>query len=452
MKHLSIKLRLSLLYTIAMTLVIAVVLTLLFSISSSEVLSNVRNDLERRVNESFRDISVLNNELIFDADFFEVQDSIYLSAYNEDSLTLLYGRIPYGFDYDLAFKEGQVRDIKVGEHNYYVYDSLVPVDGYGNLVIRGIISYDDAEQEFRTTLRIALILLPLLVVMTAVIGYLMSKRAMQPVARITNTVKEIREREDLSKRIALEGGSDEIYVLAKTFDELLDDIERSVDREKKFTSDAAHELRTPLAVEKMAIEDAMKKTKPNSKIYDDLKIIATKNEMMTKMVAQLLLLARADQGRVKIQKEVIDVAELLEALCLEFKELAKDKEITLEYAIDKDARLKVDETLFVRMINNVLENALKYSKRATTIRVVLKKEDDFIHLSIKDEGIGIKKDNLDKIFERFYQEDDSRSDNSAGLGLAIVKWIADVHDAKIKVSSKENEGTTFSFTFPNIKR
>ncbi len=452
MKQLSIKLRLSLLHTVAMTIVVAIVLALLFSISSSEVLSNVRNDLEKRVNESFNDISVLNNELIFDADFFEVQDGIYLSAYNDDSLSLLYGRIPYGFDYDLAFAEGQVRDIKVGEHNYYVYDSRVLVDGHGNLVIRGIISYDDAEKEFKTTLRIALVLLPLLVIMTAIIGYLMSKRAMQPVSKITNTVKEIREREDLSKRVDLKKGSDEIHVLAKTFDELLDDIEKSVDREKKFTSDVAHELRTPLAVEKMAIEDAMKKTKPHSKIYDDLKIIANKNEMMTKMVAQLLLLARADQGRVKIQKEVIDISELLEALCLEFKELAKDKGISLEYAIDKEIRLKVDETLFVRMINNVLENALKYSKPATTIKVALKKEDDFINISIKDEGIGIKKANLDKIFERFYQEDDSRSDNSAGLGLAIVKWIADIHDAKISVISKENEGTTFSFIFPGIKR
>ena len=416
MKHLSLKLRLTLLHTLVMSIVVAIVLGLLLSISSREVLSNVQNDLERRVNESYEDISVLGNELIFDSDFFEIQDGVYLSSYNEDSLSLLYGRIPYGFEYELPFEEGKIREVKSGENNYYVYDSLVPIKGYANIVIRGIVSYNDAEKEFETTIKTALILFPLLVALTAVAGYLLSRRALRPVSKITKTVKEIREKEDLSRRVDLGEGKDEIYTLAHTFDELLKDVEKSVEREKRFTSDVAHELRTPLAVSRMAIEDALDKA-TDEKILEDLSILKNKNEMMAKMVSELLLL------------------------------LAKAKEIEVEYEIEDGIYLEIDETLFIRMIDNVIENAIKYSFENSKIKIILKRKDDTIILSVQDKGIGIKEENLTRIFDRFYQEDESRNEKSAGLGLSIVKWIAQKHDAEIKVQSTPNKGTTFTFIF-----
>ena len=446
MKHLSLKLRLTILHTLVMSIVVAIVLGLLLSISSREVLSNVQNDLERRVNESYEDISVLGNELIFDSDFFEIQDGVYLSSYNEDSLSLLYGRIPYGFEYELPFEEGKIREVKSGENNYYVYDSLVPIKGYANIVIRGIVSYNDAEKEFETTIKTALILFPLLVALTAVAGYLLSRRALRPVSKITKTVKEIREKEDLSRRVDLGDGKDEIYTLAHTFDELLKDVEKSVEREKRFTSDVAHELRTPLAVSKMAIEDALDKA-TDEKILEDLSILKNKNEMMTKMVSELLLLSRADQGRITLSKERLDISSLVEMLALEFKELAKAKEIEVEYEIEDGIYLEIDETLFIRMIDNVIENAIKYSFENSKIKIILKRKDDTIILSVQDEGIGIKEENLTRIFDRFYQEDESRNEKSAGLGLSIVKWIAQKHDAEIKVQSTPNKGTTFTFIF-----
>ena len=168
---------------------------------------------------------------------------------------------------------------------------------------------------------------------------------------------------------------------------------------------------------------------------------------MAKMVSELLLLSRADQGRITLSKERLDISSLVEMLALEFKELAKAKEIEVEYEIEDGIYLEIDETLFIRMIDNVIENAIKYSFENSKIKIILKRKDDTIILSVQDEGIGIKEENLTRIFDRFYQEDESRNEKSAGLGLSIVKWIAQKHDAEIKVQSTPNKGTTFTFIF-----
>ena len=144
----------------------------------------------------------------------------------------------------MDFRDGRVRRQKAGSVEYYVLDMSYAPEENVNLMVRGIISITDAEESFRITLRLALICLPLLVVLTAVLGYFMTRRTLRPVAHITETVRAIREEEDLSRRIGLGEGRDEIYRLASTFDSLLEQIEDSMNREKQFTSDVSHELRT----------------------------------------------------------------------------------------------------------------------------------------------------------------------------------------------------------------
>lgn len=179
----------------------------------------------------------------FDSDILELENGVYLSVYDMDG-TLLYGKIPYGFDQSMDFRDGQVRRQKTGSVEYYVLDMSYAPEENVNLMVRGIISITDAEESFRITLRLALICLPLLVVLTAVLGYFMTRRTLRPVAHITETVRAIREEEDLSRRSDW-GGKGEIYRLASTFDSLLGQIEDSMKREKQFTSDVSHELLHP---------------------------------------------------------------------------------------------------------------------------------------------------------------------------------------------------------------
>lgn len=129
----------------------------------------------------------------FDSDLMILEDGVYLSVYDKNSQELLYGRIPYGFAYDLPFESGNLRTITAGENDYSVLDLEHTVNGRP-VLIRGVISISDAERDFRYTLRLALILSPLMIFLTAVCGYLLSRRALYPVSKITKTVQEIPER------------------------------------------------------------------------------------------------------------------------------------------------------------------------------------------------------------------------------------------------------------------
>lgn len=448
MKKLSLKARLVLLHTGVMILVVCVVLALLFSISSHEILSNVESTLEERTADAFHDIDYEDGRLKFDSDLMDLEDGVYLSVYDKDSQELLYGRIPYGFVYDLPFKEGDVRTIAAGEKEYYVLDMEVSIQNHQSVVVRGISSISDAEQDFRFTLHIALILFPLLIFLTAVCGYLMSRRALYPVSKITKTVQRIQKERDLSKRIQLGEGSDEIYTLARTFDELLEAVDTGMKREKQFTSDVAHELRTPISVVLMQCEELLQGNHLDEEGRREVKVIHRKVSSMSDMISQLLLLSRADQGREKLDLERLNFSELGEMAVEEFSGIAGEKDIAVEAKIQPGIYGKADQTLMIRLWSNLLQNAIRYGKPGGHIWVSVEKEENQIRMSVKDDGIGIAPGDLPHIWDRFYQADPSRNSESSGLGLSMAKWIVEAHRGQISAVSELGKGTTFTCIFP----
>lgn len=448
MKKLSLKARLVLLHTGVMILVVCVVLALLFSISSHEILSNVESALEERTADAFRDIDYEDGRLKFDSDLMDLEDGVYLSVYDKDSQELLYGRIPYGFVYDLPFKEGDVRTIAAGEKEYYVLDMEILMQNDQTVVVRGIVSISDAEQDFRFTLHIALILFPLLIFLTAVCGYLMSRRALYPVSKITKTVQRIQKEKDLSKRIQLGEGSDEIYTLAQTFDDLLEAVDTGMKREKQFTSDVAHELRTPISVVLMQCEELLQGNHLDEEGRREVEVIHRKVSSMSDMISQLLLLSRADQGREKLDLERLNFSELGEMAVEEFSGIAGEKDIAVEAKIQPGIYGKADQTLMIRLWSNLLQNAIRYGKPGGHIWVSVEKEENQIRMSVKDDGIGIAPKDLPHIWDRFYQVDPSRNSESSGLGLSMAKWIVEAHHGQISAISEPGKGTTFNCILP----
>lgn len=448
MKKLSLKARLVLLHTGVMILVVCVVLALLFSISSHEILSNVESALEERTADAFHDIDYEDGRLKFDSDLMDLEDGVYLSVYDKDSQELLYGRIPYGFVYDLPFKEGDVRTIAAGEKEYYVLDMEILMQNDQTVVVRGIVSISDAEQDFRFTLHIALILFPLLIFLTAVCGYLMSRRALYPVSKITKTVQRIQKEKDLSKRIQLGEGSDEIYTLAQTFDDLLEAVDTGMKREKQFTSDVAHELRTPISVVLMQCEELLQGNHLDEEGRREVEVIHRKISSMSDMISQLLLLSRADQGREKLDLERLNFSELGEMAVEEFSGIAGEKDIAVEAKIQPGIYGKADQTLMIRLWSNLLQNAIRYGKPGGHIWVSVEKEENQIRMSVKDDGIGIAPKDLPHIWDRFYQVDPSRNSESSGLGLSMAKWIVEAHHGQISAISEPGKGTTFTCIFP----
>ncbi len=452
MKNLSLKQKLTILYTILMTINICAVLAVLFSLSNREILSSVQNRLRESVAGAFDDIEMDDGKLDFDSDILELENGVYLSVYDMEG-RLLYGKIPYGFDQSMTFQDGLVRRQKAEQGEYYVLDMSYAREENMNLMVRGIISITDAEESFRITLRLALICLPLLVILTAVLGYFMTRRTLRPVAHITETVRTIQEEEDLSRRINLGEGRDEIYRLAATFDKMLEQIEDSMKREKQFTSDVSHELRTPLSVILMQCDSLLSHDSLPDEILEEITVIQRKAGGLSRMVSQLLLLSRADQGREKVTMETLDFSGLSEMAAAEMAVMAEEKGIRLETNISPGVMLYGDETLLIRLWLNLLQNAVTYGKEGGCIYMSLQEEGEAVTGSVKDDGIGISAEDLPHIWERFYRADSSRNDvGSSGLGLSMVQWIINVHNGTIQAVSEPGRGSTFTFCLPKEKK
>ena len=460
MKRISLKLKLTLLYTFFMAMLTCAALAILFSLTNREILSSTQSRLERRVQESVEDLDYDDGKLEVDSDIYSVTRDIYLSLYDSD-MYFLYGRVPQGFDQQPELADGVTRTIREGNHSWYVYDLSFPLAPDYTIYVRGITSVTDAEASFTVTLRFALILLPLMVLATAVIGYCFTKRPRFPVRQITSTVREIRADAALSRRIGLTEQSgesdknptnmDEIYTLAATFDDMLGELEKVFDREKQFTSDVSHELRTPVGVILAQCESMLRDSSLSEAQQADVRLIERKAKSMADMISQLLFLSRADQGTQPLNREVIDLSGLTEMTVEEGQMLAdsQGRGIRIEAEIEPEIEAWADETLYIRMLVNLISNAVRYSYDNGVVEVSLSTEGEDVCGAVRDHGQGIPADALPHIWERFYQADSSRTDGShSGLGLSMVKWIAEAHGGSVSVVSREGEGSIFTFRLP----
>lgn len=453
MKRLSLKMKLTILYTALMTTVVCGVLAILLSINNHEILTSVQSRLEEKVAETTEDIEYRNGALEFDSDILELEHGIYISVYASDG-TLLYGKIPYAFDNIAIFEDGSIRRISgEDETQFYLMDMFYQVPGHGTVDIRGVTSITDAEENFVITVRLAIIFLPLLVVLTACMGFYITGRTLRPVGQITDTVRSIQKDKDLSRRINLGNGKDEIYRMAATFDDLLESVEKSLKREQQFTSDVAHELRTPISTMLLQCEDLLAQEHLDEETREGVQVLYQKTKHLSQMTSQLLLLSRADQGRAKVEKEMIDFSELTQMAADEISVTAQEKHIALQTDIQPEIFMMGDETLLIRMWMNLLHNAVKYGKKNGHIWLSLRKWGNEIQAEIRDDGIGIEEKDLLHIWERFYQADQARTQtDSAGLGLSMVQWIVKEHGGTIQVNSKVGEGTSFYISLPQAKQ
>lgn len=374
MKKLSVRLRITLLYTFFMTVLTAASLFLLFSLSSREVLTSAGAELEEEVHESVEELTIQNGEVRVDSDFYSLEKGVYLALYDEQGY-FLYGRVPYGVDVQPEFEDGNLRKLNDRQKKWFVYDQFFKVDGENSVYVRGVTSITDVEEKFYVTMRIALLSLPLMLVVTVLAGFYFTGRTLLPVKQMTGAVKKIREEENLSGRIGLEGHGrkDEIYVLAETFDEMLAQVER------------------------------------------------------------------------------LNLSELTEMAVEEQKLLAEEKGLcrTFELQIAPEVYAWADESYYIRLLVNLLENAVYYGKENGMVKVTLSKNGKMIEGIVEDNGIGISEEDFVHIWERFYRADSARStDSHSGLGLSMVKWIVEAHGGTIRAESRLGEGTRFIFEIP----
>lgn len=449
MRNLSIKLKITLWYTAFMALLIILTLIVLFSISSVQVLSDARARLRNTVLQAFSEIDYEDGLLTFDDDINYLEEGVYISVYDAQGY-LLYGRTPTGFSGASTLIMDQMQQVGSGQDFWYVYDYCQSVDGYGNLWIRGVASHSRSDSILRIITNAALILLPFFVAFIALGGYLITAKALRPLSAMTETARAISEGNDLTRRIRLGSGRDEVHVLAHTFDQMMERLQCSFETEKQFTSDVSHELRTPVAVILSQCEYASQEGTPSEELRGSIGVIGAQARKMSALISQLLTLARADSGKQKLQYELVNLSELAEIIVEEQSIAAEEKGITLLTDIQPEILLRADETMMMRLFINLISNSITYGKPGGHTLVTLSANEAEITGSVQDDGIGIPADKLDKIWQRFYQVDPARTSGSSsgsGLGLSMVKWIVQAHGGRIEVSSRLGEGSCFTFHF-----
>ena len=281
------------------------------------------------------------------------------------------------------------------------------------------------------------------------VGYVMSRRVLTPIKTMNELAREIAF-EKMSGRIPIGTANDELSELAKTLNEMLDRLERDINRQQKFVSDASHELRTPAAVIKGYIDFIETYgTADPTLLKENLQVIGSEAQNMQALLENLLFLSRTDQHRQKLHKKTLDLDDIVGDVMSKMKTVVKTHNV--ELLSNAPAKIFGDETTIRQMLRIFLDNAVKYTPEGGSIKVSSTREGEKIFLRISDTGIGIAPENRQKIFDRFFRidkEDLVSEANGSGLGLSIAKWIADNHDIKISVDSELGKGTTFTLAIP----
>lgn len=443
MRFLTIKGKITLWYSLFMVIIVSIILGVLVEYTDMAIITNQKNQLVETVEDTVEDILEGDN-----IDFFD--DGIYLIKYNSDK-EYMNGSIPEKFSVSFPLEENKVKKIKNNSEKFYIYDKKIIIKDNETVWIRGVVSDVQANEISRIIIGGAFIILPFLVIISTIIGYLITKRAFYPVRKIQETAQNITESNELSLRINLSKGKDEISKLGETIDNMLDKLEKSFKKEKQFTSDASHELRTPVSVILAESEYIINHGENIEEAIESMEVINRQANKMSELINQLLFFSRADSDNIKLNFEDIDIVKTINELVSDNKIYADEKNISIkvENLINEDKKYCVDKILFIRAVQNLIQNSIVYGKENGHIEIKLYEDIDFFAVEVKDDGIGIDEKNLNKIWDRFFQADKARSNNrhGMGLGLSMVKWIVEKHDGKVLVKSTLGKGSVFTLFF-----
>ncbi len=280
------------------------------------------------------------------------------------------------------------------------------------------------------------------------LAILLTPSSFKPLEDMAAVARQITNADDLSRRVPYTERIDEIGVLARSFNQLLERLERLFQTQQRLLADVSHELRTPLTAIRGNV-DLMRRM--GDADPESLEIIQEEIERMTRLVGDLLLLARADAGGLPLEKKKVELDNLLFEVYRQVRLLGKSVEVKVT-EVDQVC-IMGDVDRLKQLLLNLISNAMKYTPAGGVVHVSLSKKNGWAYVKIKDTGVGIPAEDLPHIFDRFYRVDKARTrgqagQGGAGLGLAIAKWIAQAHGGNIDVSSEVGEGTTFTIILP----
>jgi heavy metal sensor kinase len=339
-------------------------------------------------------------------------------------------------------------------------------DDHVTKIVQIASSLEEVEDALNTLFLILIIAVPLALMIAILGGQFLAHKALKPVDNITQTARMITS-QNLNQRIAPVKMKDEISRLIETFNEMISRLDQSFRQVKQFSSDASHELKTPLTILKGEVEVTLRKERSLQEYQQTLKSNLEEINRMSQIVEDLLLLSRADVGEIGLNQEDINLSEIFNEVVTQMDMLATSKKLRL-FASNhhQDIHMFGDALRIRELFINLIENGIKYTEQGGAIRVALSKEydplgrnssggtegekEEFVKIVVSDTGIGIAKEDQERIFNRFFRVDKARSreEGGSGLGLSICKWIVEAHKGEIRVESELGKGSSFIVKLP----
>jgi heavy metal sensor kinase len=309
-------------------------------------------------------------------------------------------------------------------------------------------SLRDVEEEVAALKRVSLISFPLILAITSVMSWFLAGRALSPMVQLKSLAEQIRYGR-FERRIAVGVKGKEVDDLVRIFNEMLDSIEYSMEAQKRFTSDVSHEIRSPLTSLRGSIEVALRKKRTPEEYEELLGNNLSDIIRLSRIVDDLLFLAKADNNILELRKQSFDVNQLLKHII----ERLRYEGLSIVEKYDENMEVYGDSSILEQAFRNLINNAIKYTPRGGTVTITSEAANDSVKVTISDSGIGIPDDEVPHVFERFYRVDKERSRKmgGTGLGLAITQWIVNAHGGQIIVKSTIGSGSDFVVVLPRTQ-
>ena len=438
-KSLSIVSKVTLWYTLFVSFLFVLMFGASFIISGTWSSYSARGELERETMEMAADLE----------EFESFDDGNYFALYNQNR-ELEQGALPSGFDANASLSSGTLSTYSTSQASYYYLDVYNESEGKW---VRGVRLASGLGKEMTLFLLSLAILAPLSILGMAWGGRRILRKAFLPIRDVTQMAEEITESGDYGKRVSTEHQKDYVETsrLTKVFNNLISSVQSTFEKEKQFNQNVSHELRTPLSVIVSESEFGSKYAANLEETKESLAVIHRQAKLMKSMTEQILEISKTQHLQWSDLKPVC-LSTLVADYCQGQERKWAESPIDFEVSLQQGLWIQGDAVLLTRMLDNLLSNAVKFTRSKVAIRLGASPAGAV--LKVADDGIGIGPDHLSKIWDRFYQVEDSRNkglNSGIGLGLSFIKDIADLHRAEVKIISEEGKGSLFHVTFPQIQ-
>jgi two-component system, OmpR family, sensor kinase len=318
------------------------------------------------------------------------------------------------------------------------------------VILQSLHSQNGMLEDIRNTFLWAI---PVALSLASIGGYFLARKSLAPVATMAGQAQSIGA-SNLQNRLEVTNKRDELGQLANSFNQLLERLEKSFERQKRFIADASHELRTPVAILRGEAEVTLSRAdRPPEEYRESLGIMRDESQRLARIIEDLFTLTRADSGEYTLNLSELYLDEVATDVLRNARSLASTRNISLVPSVAADLPIRADETLLRRMLLNLIENAIKFTCPGGSVTLTCKNHRDEYVLHVTDTGPGIPMELQHKVFERFFRVDKVRSRSEgelggAGLGLSIAKWIAEAHHGRLELTRSDASGSTFTVFLP----